>query len=122
MEDYIALTKRYTFYITIIVSIFLILAFITPYKSIFLGLFLGSVMSLGKLWSTYFQVKRIGESLDKGRAKWSLGTMFRMLLVLATVYFASQYPDQFHFISVIIGLMLTYIIIMVHSLFQLKYL
>lgn len=118
--DYISLTKRYTVYAAIIMTIFVILAVTTPHKSIFLGLLLGSIISLSNLWSTYFQVKRLGESVEIGRAKFSLGTLFRFGLVIGAVYIAFQYPDKFHFISVVIGLMLTYIIILVNSLFQLK--
>jgi ATP synthase protein I len=120
--DYISLTKRYTIYAAIIMIFFVVLAFTTTYTSIFLGLLLGSVISLSNLWSTYFQVKRLGESMEIGRAKLSLGTLFRFALVLGAVYIAIQYPDKFHFISVVIGLMLTYIIILVNSLFQLKHL
>ncbi|RXJ02701.1 ATP synthase subunit I [Anaerobacillus alkaliphilus] len=120
MGDYIALTKRYTLYTVIIMSLFLVLALVTPYQPIFLGLLLGSIISLSNLWSTYFQVKRLGESVEAGRAKFSLGTLFRIALVLGAVYIAYQYPDNFHFISVVIGLMLTYIIIFINSIFQLK--
>jgi ATP synthase protein I len=120
MVDYISLTKRYTIFAAIIIGLLVILAFTTSYKPIFLGLLLGSIISLSNLWSTYFQVKRLGESVEIGRAKFSLGTLFRFGLVIGAVYIAFQYPDKFHFISVVIGLMLTYIIILVNSLFQLK--
>lgn len=120
MEDYINLTKRFTIYGILIIFLFVILAIVTPYKSVFLGLLLGSVISISNLISTYFQVKRLGESLEIGRAKLSLGTLFRFALVLGAVFVAFQYPDIFHFISVVIGLMLTYIIIFLNSLFQLK--
>ncbi len=122
MKDYITLTKQYTLYSTSLIILFLILALITSYKTIFLGLFLGSIPSLGNLWSTYYQVKRIGESLDVGRAKISLGTLFRFALTLGAIYIAVRHPDTFHFASVVIGLMLTYIIILINSLFQLKHL
>lgn len=120
MDDYITLTKRYTKYTASFIILFIILGFTTSYKSIFGGLVLGSIISLFHLLSTYFQVKRLGESLEKGRAKWSLGTLFRFALSIGAVYIAYQYPDYFHFISVVIGLMLTYIIILINSLFQLK--
>lgn len=120
MEDYIYLTKRFTIQTVILIFLFIILAFTTTYNSIFFGLILGSIISLSNLWSTYFQVKRLGESVDVGRAKFSLGTLFRFALAIGAIYVAFQYPDTFHFISVVIGLMLTYIIILINSLFQLK--
>ncbi|MCT8140100.1 ATP synthase subunit I [Anaerobacillus sp. CMMVII] len=120
MVDYIYLTKRFTLYTIILIGLFLVLAFATPYQPIFLGLLLGSIASLSNLWSTYFQVKRIGESMEIGRAKFSLGTLFRFGLTIGAVYIAYRYPDKFHFISVVIGLMLTYIIILINSIFQLK--
>ncbi len=120
MEDYISLTKRFTIYTCIIIGLFVVLAFLTSYQPIFFGLLLGSIVSLINLWSTYFQVKRLGESVESGRAKFSVGTLFRTILVVGTVFIAYQYPDNFHFISVVIGLMLTYIIIFINSIFQVK--
>lgn len=120
MEDYVALTRRYTIYAFILVLIFVILAIVTPFRSIFLGLTLGSIISISNLISTYYQVKRLGESVEIGRAKFSLGTLFRFALSIGAIYVAYQYPHIFHFISVVIGLMLTYIIIFINSLFQLK--
>jgi ATP synthase protein I len=120
MEDYIVLTKRYTIYTVIFIAIFTLLALLTSLQSIFLGLALGSLISLSSLLSLYFQVKRLGESLETGRAKFSLGTLFRTALVIGAVYLAYQHPDIFHINSVVIGLMLTYIIIYVNSLFQLR--
>lgn len=120
MEDYIVLTKRYTIYIVVLIAIFISLAFSTSFQAIFLGLALGSVVSLSNLLSIYLQVKRLGESLEVGQAKFSLGTLFRFALVIGAVYIAFQYPDLFHLVSVVIGLMLAYIIIIINSLFQLK--
>lgn len=120
MEDYIVLTKRYTIYTVVSIAIFISLAFLTSFQTVFLGLALGSVISLSNLLSTYYQVKRLGESLEIGRAKFSLGTLFRFALVIGAVYIAFQFPDLFHLISVVVGLMLTYIIIFINSLFQFK--
>lgn len=120
MGDFIVLTKRYTIYIVVFITIFISLAFLTSFQSIFLGLALGSFISLCNLLTTYLQVKRLGESLELGRAKLSLGTLFRFALVIGAVYISFQYPDLFHLISVVIGLMLAYIIIIINSLFQLK--
>ncbi|WNF37282.1 ATP synthase subunit I [Bacillaceae bacterium IKA-2] len=120
MEDYIVLTKRYTIYSVLCIAIFILLAFLTSLQSIFLGLALGAVISLSNLVTLFYQVKRIGESIETGRAKFSLGTIFRTILIIGAVYIAYQYPDIFHLNSVIIGLMLTYIIIYINSLFQLR--
>lgn len=120
MKDYTTLTKRFTFYTIVLIIIFAILSFLPSYQSVFLGLLVGSLVSLVHLWTTYFQVKRLGEAIEEGRSKFSLGTLFRIGIALAVLYVAYQNPDIFHFTSVIIGLMITYIIIFVHSLFQLK--
>ena len=120
MKDYAALTKRFNVYTVILIVLFVVLAFSTPYSSIFFGLTLGSIVSLSHLWTTYFQVKRLGESVEEGRAKFSLGTLFRFGLAIGVVFIAFRYPEKFHLISVVIGIMLTYIIILIHSLFQLK--
>jgi ATP synthase protein I len=120
MEDYVVLTKRYSVYTVFFIAIFISLALLTSYQSIFWGLALGSIISLSNLLSTYFQVKRLGESLEIGRAKLSLGTLFRFALVIGAVYIALHYPGLFDLISVVIGLMLTNIIILINSLFQLK--
>lgn len=122
MDNYIVLTKRYAIYTVILITFFILLAFLTSHQSIFFGLTLGSIISLSNLLSTYFQVKRLGESVVSGRAKFSLGTLFRFALASFAVYTALQYPGLFHIYSVVIGLMLTYIIIYFNALLQLKHL
>ena len=118
--DFTLLTKKFSVYTVTFIVIFIALAIVTQHTAIFLGLTLGSIFSLASLWSTYFQVKRLGESVEGGRAKFSVGTLFRIGLVLVALYVAYNYPNTFHFLSVVIGFMLTYIIIFINSIFQLK--
>lgn len=119
MSDYSVLAKRYTVYTAILIFLVVILAFFTT-SSFYTGLLLGMIFSLVNLWSTYFQVKRLNESLEENKAKFSLGTLFRALTAVAAIFIAIQFPAAFDYIGVILGLMTTYIIILIEPLFQLN--
>lgn len=99
----------------------------TPYPTIFLGLILGTVISTFNLWSMHSKVNRLGqvvvenamkkEDENKKRLR-SLGSLQRLAAAALAVVISMRYPDLFHLISVIIGLMTYYIVIMIDFLFQ----
>ena len=120
MSDYHTLAKKYSIYTAILIVIFFILAIVLTDTSFFLGLALGACFSLINLFITYIQVNRITKSLTSGKKKWSPGTLLRILLALIPVYIAVQFPDIFHLFSVIIGLMITYVIILIEPIFHIR--
>lgn len=118
MTDYAYLTSRYSVITIIIICISLIAGLLGVYATFFLGLALGAIFSLLSLLSTYFQVKRTGNSVRSGKYKWVFGTVSRILLVAMAILIANDFPTYFHLIGVIIGLMSTYILILAGSFLQ----
>lgn len=90
----------------------------TSYQSIFLGLILGTVMSFYNLWLMARKTEQFGEAIVKGEKARSLGTLSRMATAVLAVMIAMNYPDWFHLISVVFGLMTAYIVIMIDFVLQ----
>jgi ATP synthase protein I len=85
----------------------------TAYKSIFMGLIFGTSLSLFNLWLMVRKADQFGDNVLKGKKVRSLGSFSRMATGALAVVVAMRYPEQFHLISVVIGLMTAYIVIMI---------
>jgi ATP synthase protein I len=85
----------------------------TAQQSIFLGLILGTSLSLFNLWLMARKIDKFGEAAAEGRQIRSLGSFSRMATGALAIVITMRYPDQFHLISVVIGLMTSYIVIMI---------
>nr|WP_263324165.1 ATP synthase subunit I [Neobacillus sp. Marseille-Q6967] len=85
----------------------------TSYQSIFLGLILGTSLSLFNLWLMARKIDKFGQAAVEGRTIRSLGSFSRMATGALAVVITMRYPDHLHLISVIIGLMTSYIVIMI---------
>lgn len=90
----------------------------TSYQSIFLGLILGTSLSLFNLWLMTRKIDQFGQAVETGRKVRSLGSFSRMATGALAVVITLRYPDHFHLISVIIGLMTSYIVIMIDFFIQ----
>lgn len=90
----------------------------TSFHSIFLGLFFGTSLSLFNLWLLIRKMSNFGESVIQGKKVRSLGSVSRMATAAFAVLIAMRYPDQLHLISVVIGLMTSYIFIMIDFFIQ----
>jgi len=88
----------------------------TAYQSIFLGLIFGTSLSLFNLWLMVRRTNQFGERVVQGQKVRSLGSFSRMATAALAVVVALRYPDHLQFISVIIGLMTSYIVIMIDLL------
>lgn len=85
----------------------------TAQQSIFLGLILGTSLSLFNLWLMARKIDKFGQAAAEGRQIRSLGSFSRMATGALAIVITMRYPDQFHLISVVIGLMTSYIVIMI---------
>ncbi|MEH7252719.1 ATP synthase subunit I [Neobacillus niacini] len=85
----------------------------TAYQSIFLGLILGTSLSLFNLWLMARKIDKFGQAAAEGRTVRSLGSFSRMATGALAIVITLKYPEQFHLISVVIGLMTSYIVIMI---------
>lgn len=90
----------------------------TDYQHIFLGLVLGTSLSLFNLWLLVKKTDQFGDSLLSGRKVRSLGMLSRMAAAVLAVIIALEYPEQIHLVSVIIGLMTSYLVIMIDFFVQ----
>lgn len=85
----------------------------TAQQSIFLGLILGTSLSLFNLWLMARKIDKFGQAAVEGRTVRSLGSFSRMATGALAIVITMRYPEQFHLISVVIGLMTSYIVIMI---------
>jgi ATP synthase protein I len=90
----------------------------TSYQSIFLGLILGTSLSLFNLWLMTRKIDQFGHAVEEGRKVRSLGSFSRMATGALAVVITLRYPEQFNLISVVIGLMTSYIVIMIDFFYQ----
>ena len=93
----------------------------TSYQTIFLGLGLGTCFSFLNLWFLIRKMKSFDEAISKGKKVRSLGSIQRMATAAIAAIIALKYPDYFNIVSVVLGLMTSYIVIMIDYLFHFFY-
>lgn len=118
MPEIKAIYDRQRKYIFLLLSIYVLGWGFTSYKTIFLGLILGTSLSLFNLWLLARRTDKFGEAVVKGEKVRSLGMMSRMATAVLAVMIALEYPDKLHLYSVILGLMTSYIVIMIDFFLQ----
>lgn len=109
---------RHCKYILYLLSIYVLGWGFTEYKPVFLGLILGTSVSLFNHWNLVRKTMRFSEAVASGKKVYSMGMLMRMASVIVAVFIAGQYPDVFHFISVIIGLVTAYVVMMIDFFFN----
>ncbi|MFK4998780.1 ATP synthase subunit I [Bacillus sp. N9] len=105
-------------YILYLLSIYFLGWGFTEHKTVFMGLILGTSVSLYNHWLLMRKTLRFSEAVASDKKVYSLGTLMRMAAVILAVYVAMKFPDVFHLISVIIGVMTAYAVVMIHFLFS----
>ncbi|MEH7387249.1 ATP synthase subunit I [Bacillus sp. JJ1521] len=118
MQDLSIAFTRYRKYIFYLLAIYVLGWGFTAYKSIFLGLILGTLGSLWILFTLARKNKQFTKAYEEGRTVRSLGTMSRMAVAGLAVLVVMEYPQNFHLGSMIIGLMTAYFVIMIDFFFQ----
>ncbi|MBZ5749122.1 MULTISPECIES: ATP synthase subunit I [Metabacillus] len=113
MTDMQQMFQRYRKYIFYLLAIYVIGWGFTEYQSIFLGLILGTCITLYNLWILVRKHNQFDRALRENRKPGSLGTTSRMAAAGVAIFFALRYPEYFNLISIIIGLMTMYIVIMI---------
>lgn len=113
MPEYRSMFNRVKSYIFYLLAIFVLGWGFTPYQEVFLGLVLGTGLSLFNLWLLVKRMDRFSQQFDKGTVVKSLGFFSRVATAILGVMIAMEFPEYFHLISVIIGLMIAYVVIMI---------
>lgn len=116
------MAKRYMIYTGIILLLLLVVAVAASFSSFFLGMAFGTAFGLVNLISTYFQVKRISETEAAQKFRFSIGTVGRLIIILIALFVAQAFPQYFDMAGVIAGLAVTYVILLIDPIFQIKHL
>jgi ATP synthase protein I len=122
MSEYKMIFIRSRKYIFYLLAFYVIGWGFTPYEAVFLGLILGTSLSLFNLWLLVRKTEQFGDVMEKGGKMRSLGFLSRIAAAIFAVMLSLEYPEYFHLISVVIGLMTSYLVIMIDSFFQLFHL
>ncbi|MDQ0232124.1 ATP synthase subunit I [Metabacillus malikii] len=117
MSDMHLMFHRYRKYIFYLLALYVVGWGFTEYQSVFLGLILGTSISLYNLWAMVRKHRLFDKALQEGK-KVSLGTASRMAAAVVAVFFSLKFPEYFHLISVVIGLMTMYVVIMIDFFIQ----
>ncbi|MCA1032105.1 ATP synthase subunit I [Bacillus timonensis] len=118
MQDLSEMFKRYKKYIFFLLSIYVVGWGFTDYQAVFLGLILGTTFSLYNLFVMVRKNNRFGQAITEGKRAGSLGTFSRMASAGLAVLIVYQYPEHFHLVSTVLGLMTAYVVIMIDFFFQ----
>ncbi|API91824.1 MULTISPECIES: ATP synthase subunit I [Virgibacillus] len=113
MSDYKKMVARQQKWMFYLLAIFVIGAGFTPYVQIFLGLLLGSSISFYNLYLLQKKVALFGDAVTNNQKVKSLGTLSRMAAAILATLIAIRFDDYFQIIAVIIGLMTSYLVIMI---------
>lgn len=109
-ERMISRQRKWMFYL---LALLLLGAGLTPFLRIFLGLLLGTILSFYNLWLMQRKIDQLGKASTEQRTSQGIGTFTRLASAVLAVLVALQYPEYFHLISVVIGLMTAYLVIMI---------
>jgi ATP synthase protein I len=90
----------------------------TSYKSIFLGLILGTCFSFLNLWLLVRKTESFDKAVSEGKKVRSLGSLSRMATAGIAVIIALRYPGDFNIPALVLGLMTSYIVIMIDYFHQ----
>lgn len=107
--------RKWTFYL---LSIYVLGWGFTSYQTIFLGLILGTCFSYFALWHIFFRMKRFDKAVSLGKKPYSFGSISRLATAGIAAAIALKYPQYFNIFAMTLGLMTSYIVIMIDYLFQ----
>ncbi len=118
MQELDEMFNRQRKYIVYVLCIYVVGAVFTTYDRIFQGLMLGTMFSLFIFWSMVQKNKKFAEAAAEGKKMQSLGSLTRMAVGALAAVIALRYPEEFHMVSVVMGLMTVYLVIMIDYFIQ----
>jgi ATP synthase protein I len=118
MPDFKEMFKRQQKWIFYLLSIYVLGWGFTSYKAIFLGLILGTCFGYLNLWLLVRKTISFDKKVSQGKKVRSLGSLSRMAVGGIAALIALRYPEEIHIVSVVIGLMTSYIVIMIDYFFH----
>lgn len=119
MEELRHMFQRQRKYIFYLLSIYTLGWGFTDYKTVFLSLLLGTIISLYSLWLLAKKTSQFVQATVDGEKVRSLGMVSRMAAAGLAVFAVVRYPQHFSIIPVVLGLMTSYFVIIIdYFLFQ----
>lgn len=122
MPEFIEMYNRQRKGMFYLLSIYVLGWGFTQYQSVFLGLILGTCFSFINLWQLVRRMRKFDKDVSKGKKIRSLGSLSRLATAALAIIIAMKWTHYFNIISVVLGLMTTYIVIMIDYLFHSFYL
>ena len=120
MVDYESMIARYKKWTLSVLALYVLGAVFTPYNTVFNGLVLGGAISFYNLWLLQRRIRVVGEKVARGdTTRGGLGTASRMLFAGVGAFLAISYPETFHIIAVVVGIMSSYIVIVLDGIVRL---
>jgi ATP synthase protein I len=113
MPEFRVIYNRQRKWIFYLLSIYVLGWGFTSYKTIFLGLILGTCFSFLNLWMLVRKTERFDKAIAKGKKVASLGSLQRMATAAIAAIIALKYPQYFNIVFVVAGLMTSYFVIMI---------
>ncbi|WP_042463561.1 ATP synthase subunit I [Neobacillus dielmonensis] len=113
MPDFRTMFNRQRKWMFYLLSIYVLGWGFTTYQPIFLGLILGTCFGYLNLWMLVRKTESFDKKVSQGKKPRSLGSLSRMAMAGIAAVIALRYPEQFNMISLVIGLMTSYIVIMI---------
>ncbi|WP_026907716.1 ATP synthase subunit I [Paucisalibacillus globulus] len=102
--------RKWMFYL---LAILVLGAGFTPYLQVFLGLLLGSTISFYNLYLLQKKTIEFTEAVAKSEKPRGIGMISRFAAASLAIIIALRYEEYFDVIAVIIGLMTSYLVIMI---------
>lgn len=122
MNDYHQMISRQRKWMFYLLALLVLGWGFLPWKPVFQGLLLGSVLSFYNLWTMQRKIYKLGEhsteSSNEKKRKPNLGTFTRFATAALAAVIALQFEEHFHIISVVLGLMTAYFVILIDYLFK----
>jgi ATP synthase protein I len=118
MQELDKMFNRQRKYIVYLLGIYVLGAVFTTYDTIFQGLMLGTIFSLFIFWSMVQKNRKFSEAAAEGKKIRSLGSLTRMSSGALAAIIALRYPEKFEIVSVVLGLMTVYLVIMIDYFIQ----
>jgi ATP synthase protein I len=113
MPDFRVMYNRERKWMFYLLSIYVLGWGFTSYQTLFLGLILGTCFGYLNLWLLVRKTEKFDKMVSAGKKVRSLGSMSRMAVAGIAALIALRYPDYFDMIGLVIGLMTSYIVIMI---------
>jgi ATP synthase protein I len=118
MENFRQMFLRQLKYILYLLSLYTLGWGFTAYKTFFLSLILGTVISVLMLWSLTRKIAKLGQAVLERKKVRTIGTLSRLALAALAAAIALKYPQYFAIVPMVLGLMTSYIVIIIDFLLQ----